>query len=106
LACFDGFDAFVRCAVLASLATVTANCGGVRYALTAADASARLEEAHAAGADRWAQYDYYYAQAHLDEAKVQAMDGSYSDAISLAEIAASHARTALMLARDAQSHRP
>ncbi|HEY2511700.1 MAG TPA: DUF4398 domain-containing protein [Polyangiaceae bacterium] len=76
-------------------------CGGVYYAATVNAASSRLEEAREIGAEELAPYEYYYARAHLDQAQVEAADGSYGDAVNYAEAADEYAKKAIDLSEAA-----
>jgi Domain of unknown function (DUF4398) len=88
------------CLVLAGTLTTTA-CGGVYYAATVNAASSRVEEAREIGAEQLAPYEYYYAKAHLEQAQVEASEGSYGDAIHFAESADEFAAKAIELAQSA-----
>ncbi|MGO8998215.1 MAG: DUF4398 domain-containing protein [Polyangiaceae bacterium] len=88
------------CLVLAVASTTTA-CGGVYYAATVNAASSRLEEAREVGAEQLAPYEYYYAKAHLEQAQVEASEGSYGDAANFAESADEFAGKAIDLAQSA-----
>jgi len=93
----------VRFAWVLLLAVGVDACGGVRFAVVSSDAASLVEQAKNAGGERWAPYDYYYAQAHLEQARVEAEEASYSDAISLAEVARAHALLAIGIAQKAQA---
>jgi hypothetical protein len=88
------------CLVLAGASTTTA-CGGVYYAATVNAASARVEEAREVGAEQLAPYEFYYAQAHLEQAQVEASEGSYGDAVTFAEAADEFANKAIDLSHEA-----
>jgi hypothetical protein len=76
-------------------------CGGVYYAATVNAASSRLEEAREIGAEQLAPYEYYYAKAHLEQAQVEASEGSYGDATNFAEAADEFAGKAIDLSQSA-----
>jgi len=90
-----------RAALLATSLTLgfaslaLAGCGGVNYAVVATAASGRLAEARQMGAEQHAPYEYYYAKSHLEQAKVEAMAASYSDAARYAEVADEYALKAI-----------
>jgi hypothetical protein len=86
-------------AVLVVLSAGSAGCGGAYYGITAAAASARLEEARQLGAETHAPYEYYYAKTHLEEAGFEASHASYSDAADYAEVAERYAIKALELSK-------
>lgn len=78
-------------------------CGGLYYASTINSASARFAEAREMGAERKAPYEYTYAQAHLEQAQVEASHASYSDAAAFAEIAEQYALKAIEASRSSTS---
>ena len=88
------------CLVLVG-ASGTSACGGVYYAATVNAAASRLEEAREIGAEQLAPYEYYYAKAHLEQAQVEASEGSYGDAVHFAEAADEYAAKAIDLAQSA-----
>ena len=90
------------CVLVMALMLPTTGCGGIYYAVNASSASSRLEEAKALGAEQLAPYEYYYAQAHLDRAQVEASEASYSDAANFAETAEEYASKAIELAKSAR----
>jgi hypothetical protein len=70
-------------------------CGNVVYAYRAHHATAKLEEAHKAGAEHRATYEYTLAQEHLRKAKTEAAEADYGDACELAALADEYAQRAL-----------
>ena len=62
-----------------------------------AKAAARLEAAKTVKASQLAEYEYYFAKAHLKKAKEEAAEASYSDAITLADLAEEYAQKAIDL---------
>jgi hypothetical protein len=92
-----GTRLIATCLVLAGLP----GCGGIYYAATVNAASARLEEAREVGAEQFAPYEYYYAKAHLDQAQVEASEGSYGDASDFAQAAEQSAEKAIQVAHEA-----
>lgn len=72
-----------------------AGCGGVYYTVSANAAEARLQQAHAMGAETVAPFDYYYAKEHLRQARVEAAEASYGDAAAYAETAEAYAQKAI-----------
>jgi hypothetical protein len=77
-------------------------CGGTLYAVSSANASARLAEAKALHAERLAPYEYHYAEEHLRAAMEEAALADYGDAIDFADTAAEYASKAIKLAKRAQ----
>jgi hypothetical protein len=91
-------------AALAAIAAVSMlpGCGGVYYAINVQSASSRVEQARAAGAEKHAPFEYYYAKAHLEQAQREASEASYSDAAAYAETAEQYAQKAIDMAQSAQ----
>ena len=54
------------------------------------------------GAEQRAPYEYYFAKAHLDQARVEASEASYGDAANFAEVAEEYAQKAIQLTQGAQ----
>lgn len=81
-------------------------CGGVHYTVVVNAAASRVEEAKAIGAEMLAPYEYYYAKEHLEQARIEASEASYSDAVNLAEQAEEYASKAIELTQTARRARP
>ena len=77
------------------LAVLSSGCGSVYYAASINSASARVEQARAVGAEKYAPYEFYYAQEHLRQAQVEASEASYGDAASYADTAELFAQKAI-----------
>ncbi len=75
-----------------------AGCGPIQYAAQIDAATAKLAEARDANARWFAPFDYYYAEAHLAQARREAAEASYEEAITYAEIAERYSRRALRVA--------
>src|SRR5579863_3842353 len=90
----------------AALLCLQCSCGGVHYAIVVNAAAARVEEAKAMGAEQLAPYEYYFAKEHLEQAKVEAAEASYSDAVTLAQEAEEQASAAIELTQKARRVRP
>ncbi len=88
-------------AACALLAFACNGCVGTVYAFKAASASSKLEQAKVLGAEELAEYEYYFALAHLEKASEEAAQAEYGDAIEFADIAGEHADRAIELARGA-----
>lgn len=69
------------------------------YTVNVLPASRVVEEAGEARAAEHAPYEYYYARAHLDEARQEASQGHYQDAVEYAETAEEYGNKARDLAR-------
>ncbi len=76
-------------------------CGGFFYAIYSSGATSKLEAAQALGAEKYAPYEFYYAQAHLQKAKEEAASADYGDAIDLASEAEKAAEKAITLSKAA-----
>jgi hypothetical protein len=76
-------------------------CGGFFYAIYASGATSQLEAAQALGAEKYAPYEYYYAQEHLHKAMEKAASADYGDAIHLADEAEESAEKAITLSKQA-----
>lgn len=87
----------VTCAVL-----WVGGCAPAVYTTHVLPASRLVAEAEQAGAAERAPYEYYFARAHLEQARVAATEAAYQDAIRYAKIAAEHGRRA----QRAMSERP
>ena len=76
-------------------ACVVAGCGPVTYSLDVGEAERIVASARAENAAYFAQYDLYFAEAHLDKAHELAAHGQYEDAIHAVAVALTHGRKAL-----------
>lgn len=74
-------------------------CVGTIYAVKANAAASKLEQAKVLGAEKNAEYEYYYAKAYLTKAMEEAAQAEYGDAIDFADIAEDYADKAIQLAR-------
>lgn len=79
----------------------TTGCGGFFYAIYANGATSKLEAAQALGAEKYAPYEYYYAQEHLKKAMEEAAAADYGDAIDFADEADTFAEKAVKLSKQA-----
>ena len=79
----------------------TTGCGGFFYAIYMGGATSKLETAQQLGAEKYAPYEFYYAQEHLNKAMEEAATANYGDAIDLAEDADKSAEKAITLSRQA-----
>jgi hypothetical protein len=92
------FAALLRLAVV-SLA-LASGCAPTVYSVHVLPAARVVEEAEQAGAAEHAPYEYYFAQAHLTQARRAAAESAYQDAIRYAKVAAEHGRLAQRRARE------
>jgi hypothetical protein len=89
-------------AALAGLCLAGASgCGGFFYAIYAGGATSKLETAQQLGAEKYAPYEYYFAQEHLIKAMEEAAAADYGDAIDLADEAEKSASKAILLSKQA-----
>ena len=75
--------------------SVVAGCGPVTYSLDVGEAERIVASARAENAAYFAQYDLYFAEAHLDKAHELAARGQYEDAVHAVAVALTHGRKAL-----------
>jgi hypothetical protein len=76
-------------------------CGGFFYAIYVSGATSKIEAAQALGAEKYAPYEYYYAQEHLWKAMEKAASADYGDAIDLSDEAEKSADKAITLSKQA-----
>ena len=74
-------------------------CGPTIYTVNVMPAARAVHRAEEAGAPTHAPYEYWYARAHLDQAREEAGEAMYQDAIRNAKIAEEYGVKALELAR-------
>jgi hypothetical protein len=91
----------LRRALTCLLALAATGCVGTVYAVNASMASSSLEEARTLGAERYAPFEYYYAEAYLEKASEEAAQAEYGDAIDFASTADEYAEKAIELSRAA-----
>ena len=80
-------------------ATLSAGCGGALYAIKVNSASSKVAQAQELGAEKYAPYEYYYANEHLDKAMAEAAEADYRDAIDFADVAEKYADKAIKLSK-------
>lgn len=78
---------------------VCAACGPTMYMVHVRPAERAVEQAKQVGAPELAPYEYHYAQAHLVEARKEASEARYQDAVRYAEVAEEYATKARELSR-------
>lgn len=84
-----------------AVAITSAGCGGAVYSVQVNGVAAKLAEAKELGAEKLAPYEYYFAVEHLQQAKSEASEGDYSDAIEFADVADEYANKAIQLSKEA-----
>ena len=84
-----------------ALLLLVSGCGNTLYAIQANAATNRLEEARELGAEKYAPYEFFYAETHLKKAQTEAAEADYSDASNFAEVAEEYAIKAIRLSKDA-----
>jgi hypothetical protein len=87
--------------LLGLLAFAATGCVGTVYAVKANGAAASVEEARTIGAEKYAQFEYYFAKAYLEKAMEEAAQAEYGDAIEFADISEESAEKAIELSRAA-----
>jgi hypothetical protein len=85
-----------------AVALMVAGCGHGLFAIQARSAESKLAEARALQAPDLAPYEYYYAEVHLEQARQEAAEADYGDAIELAETSEEYAEKAIELSRKAR----
>jgi hypothetical protein len=86
-----------RLAFLAALALLTLGCGPVLYTTSIRSAEQKLRRARDENARWYAPYEYYFAEAHLQQAQQEAADAEYEDAARYAQIAEEFSTRALAI---------
>lgn len=89
-------SAFGACLLVAILA-LCAGCGPVLYLRGMDSAEEKFEQAREQNARWFAPYEYYFAEAHLQEARREAAEASYEDAIRYAKTAETYSARALSI---------
>ena len=84
---------------MAAFSLGAGGCAPTVYTLNVLPAERAVHQADEAGAPTHAPYEYYYARAHLEQAREDAGEAAYQDAIRNAKIAEAYGRKALELAR-------
>ncbi|MAQ18108.1 MAG: hypothetical protein CMN30_25340 [Sandaracinus sp.] len=92
---FEGLPARAAGALLLT----TVGCAPTIYTVNVMPAARVVHQAEEAGAATHAPYEYWYARAHLDQAREEAGEAMYQDAIRNAQIAEEYGVKALELAR-------
>ena len=70
-----------------ALAALCSGCGPVLYTTNIRAAEQKLKLARDENARWYAPYEYYFAEAHLQQAQEEAADAAYEDAIRYAKTA-------------------
>lgn len=91
-------------ATVSTVGLLLGACGGSLYAMEVNGAASRIEQARELGADHLAPFEYYFAVEHLTQAKSEAAEGDYSDAIDFAAVAQEYAEKAIKLTRARHDH--
>ncbi len=77
------FGGFLVLGLLAFASLGLGGCGGTLYAVNAAAAGGKLEQARQLDGEHKATYEFYLAQERLQRASQEASEASYGDAIDL-----------------------
>lgn len=103
---WHGARALRHVALVFSFALTLPGCGNVIYTYRSGGATAKLEEAKEAGAEKSATYEYTLAQEYLNKASSEAAAADYGDAIELAGLADEYAERAVEKAKHRLSKHP
>jgi hypothetical protein len=91
--------AVIRALVAAAALGALLGCGPVQSTASLLDAKAQLESARAAGAEKYAPYEWTAAQLYLHKAREEAGRSVYQKAIDFADKASQYATRARAAAR-------
>jgi hypothetical protein len=95
-----------RAALVLALVLAALGCGPVLYTADIRAAELKLQQARDENARWYAPYEYYYAEANLRQARVEAAEASFEDAIRYAKTARDFSERALdMTQRRKQAER-
>ena len=89
----------VRLFAVALGLSMLSGCGPVLYTVHSNAAEEKLKQARDANARWFAPFEYYFAEAHLQQAEVEAAEAEYEDAIKDAETAEEYSVRALSITR-------
>lgn len=88
-----------RLALVAALAGLSLGCGPVLYTVHMRAAEQRLKQARDENARWYAPYEYYFAEAHLQQAQLEAAEAAYEDASRHAQTAEEFSVRALAITK-------
>lgn len=88
-----------RLALVAALTAVGLGCGPALYTVQIRAAEQRLAQARDENARWYAPYEYYFAEAHLQQAQLEAADAAYEDATRHAQTAEEFSLRALAITK-------
>jgi hypothetical protein len=83
-----------------------AGCGPSIYAVRIAQASDELARAEQLDAARKAPYEYHFAVEHLRQARIEAAQADFGDAVRLAQEAREYASRAVQVAQRVEPVKP
>src|SRR5688572_22519600 len=86
-------------AALSALCALASGCGPSLYTAGIRTAEQKLQSARDENARWYAPYEYYFAEAHLHQAREEAAQASYEDAIRYAKTARDYGERALEITR-------
>jgi hypothetical protein len=84
---------------LPALLVAASGCGPALYTASIRSAEQKLREARDENARWYAPYEYYYAEAHLKQARFEAAEASFEDAVRYAKTARDFGERALQIAQ-------
>lgn len=85
-------------ALLPAVLVAALGCGPALYTASIRSAELKLQQARDENARWYAPYEYYYAEAHLQQAQTEAAEASFEDAIRYAKTARDFGERALEIA--------
>jgi hypothetical protein len=85
--------------LLPALSVAVLGCGPALYTASIRSAEEKLDEARDENARWYAPYEYYYAEAHLKQARFEAAEASFEDAVRYAKTARDFSERALDIAQ-------
>jgi hypothetical protein len=89
----------LRAGVLLGVIAGASGCGPVTYTSSIHAAEQKLAQAREENARWYAPYEYYFAEAHLQQSERLAAESAYEDAIRYAKVAEDFSGRALEITR-------
>lgn len=88
--------------LVAAIGVLLVGCGPAVCAVQLHRAEIQLAEARRLGAETRAPYEFYYAQEHYEQARSEAAESDYEDALNFARATSTYASRAAERARAAK----
>lgn len=92
--------------LLPALVAPVLGCGPALYISSIRSAEQKLEQARDENARWYAPYEYHYAEAHLQQAREEAAESSFEDAIRYAKTARDFSERALSITQRKRQAEP